>query len=616
MIGRTFALIVLFLVNIAKGIDDIESSKVRRVVVGTAIYDEPFSGYQPAIHKVLLKHGLRQGDYYNQADWYIQLALAHRSLFEDDPVLKDWKTQLQLSLNSFQQAIQIYQGLKLTADNDDNPLWLIQHHLAAAYFQIGETYLLTLDQAAAGQDYLVQSEALYRIILKNPQSGVDRYSLREIQIGWAMCCTRLAVTLLQKSVDGKHESSNDYESSLMSELEAYLQEQQQSDPSAAMEAWFLQHPEKVDVLAQKQKRQELVYQRAQDLLQTAIDILRPSVLEKDGDKLDNLALQRQLAAALQNAGTAKALQGDLPAAVEALEEALQIQQGIVVPTVSVDSLEAQDAVAAVAEALYSLADYYVQLGKYEESNERYFEAMEWYNSYSDILEPPVGGNPLLAEVDLEMLSSYEELLLQYREVLTNGLDDVDMIAEGRENEGDYGEDDGYEGDIHTTLGTLYMSQGDYILAESHLTQAVRLYELIGEAGEHNAGDAKFNLAMVRFHNKEYMESAELRRSALEIYRQVVGEGVNPMMQGVYQLDLPTFGIAHGSGSRETVARHVRASDRVSRKGDSPMESDASSDHQTKDVDSTTSVSHATYETIVNLDDYHSAMMNASIKEEL
>jgi hypothetical protein len=62
-----------------------------------------------------------------------------------------------------------------------------------------------------------------------------------------------------------------------------------------------------------------------------------------------------------------------------------------------------------------------------------------------------------------------------------------------------------------------------VLAASHLQQAVRKYELSGEAYTDNMATAKYNLAMLYFKSSEFSKSAVLHAEAIDVFRAVGAE---------------------------------------------------------------------------------------------
>lgn len=130
-----------------------------------------------------------------------------------------------------------------------------------------------------------------------------------------------------------------------------------------------------------------------------------------------------------------------------------------------------------------------------------------------------------------MLAGYEQRLQEYLEafdgdtsgMLEDGYDEMlDELYEYNEK------DDGYEGDLHLSIGALYMAQGgdNNLFAASHLEQAVRLYELSGERDGENTATAKFNLSILHLRGGDYRASAQLHGEALDIFRSVNEENVS------------------------------------------------------------------------------------------
>lgn len=171
-------------------------------------------------------------------------------------------------------------------------------------------------------------------------------------------------------------------------------------------------------------------------------------------------------------------------------------------------------------------------------------AVEWYEKYR--LDPPADP-PMDAAADLmegdtaEMVAEYERILLEYLEMFADDTAAAAMDGFLDETTGEtyYEKDDGYEGDLHMSIGSLYMARSDNsesIQAASHLEQAVRLYELSGEVQSQNMATVKFNLSILHLRNGDYPMSARLHGEALDIFRAVIGDGVNPMAMGDEELN--------------------------------------------------------------------------------
>jgi tetratricopeptide (TPR) repeat protein len=560
------------------------------VTVGKHSYSEPVGQYPESVAQVLRRHLGADAEVYADADWHVQLALAHRSVVEEQifdmvPIESETSNQhLELAFNAFQQAIQIYQGIM-----GSQPRWHVEHHLATVYFQMGETYSLNPEKISTANDYLIRAEEIFRNLLEQRQQPrIDPVSKIQVELGWAICCLRLGANWLSGSII----MPQDDELEGMFQQE-FIQHQQEGNP-IDMEEWLLQHPEQAQQLADAQQKLAQRIDLSKALFEKAAEVLRKAV-PRERDSVEKLHLQRHLGTALQNLGTAFVFKGDFSGAVEYLEEALQNHQRVL------DSSGGElDTANAMAEALYSLADSYLQLGKYDESTDRYQKSMDVYDKYK--LPPAATAEEglLLGE---ETLQAYEQALEDYHEMINNPQDNGPMDEVAGETVL-YEKDDGYEGDLHTTLGSLYLSAGDHVTAESHLLQSIRLYALSGEQSERSTADTKFNLAAIYFQKGDYLSSAELRRGALDIYRDTVGEGVNPMLDGVPSLDLSAFETkARGSQSEEVTQEQGSSVD------DKKGAADLSEGQRTTNAE-------GTYETIISLDDYEDALMNNSIKEEL
>lgn len=126
----------------------------------------------------------------------------------------------------------------------------------------------------------------------------------------------------------------------------------------------------------------------------------------------------------------------------------------------------------------------------------------------------------------EQLSELESALEEY---MSLDADEASLYGdEAAYFGGDHSmKDPGYEGDLHTNLGSLYLAQGDTVLAASHLQQAVRKYEMLGEGNTHNMATAKFNMALLYFKSSEFSLSATSYAEAIVIFR-LVGTEFGPI----------------------------------------------------------------------------------------
>jgi tetratricopeptide (TPR) repeat protein len=107
---------------------------------------------------------------------------------------------------------------------------------------------------------------------------------------------------------------------------------------------------------------------------------------------------------------------------------------------------------------------------------------------------------------------------------------------------------GYEGDLHATLGALYLSTNDddIVAASSHLIQAIRLYELSGDTTDTPMADVKLNMALLYLRLGEFISSADAYDDALDIYQQIYGDGINPLsLSSKMKVALQAFAAGNG-----------------------------------------------------------------------
>jgi tetratricopeptide (TPR) repeat protein len=238
-----------------------------------------------------------------------------------------------------------------------------------------------------------------------------------------------------------------------------------------------------------------------------------------------------------------------------------------------------------------LAEQYLQIGKYDKAKQHYSRAMEW--NVENNIGPP-------EELEFEEgLSELEEAIdahqgqLEAYFVLNNIEMDIEVSDyEGEEDQIYRGKDDLYEGDIHVNLGSMFLAKGDLVSAGSHLSQAIKLYDLRLEDEDRNMADAKFNMAVLNYRIGEYALSREFYDSALDIYRDVVGGGVDPRMVGMDASEVPR------------VSPRAPAADK---------KVEAQPQSETKKLKEKEATIHEDW---VDLDDVKDMRMNATIREEL
>lgn len=190
--------------------------------------------------------------------------------------------------------------------------------------------------------------------------------------------------------------------------------------------------------------------------------------------------------------------GRYSAAVNPMEEALRLRQ----ESFGDDSL-------FVAQSLSNLAGYYQTLGRYEEAEQSYKNAIAIYRrelGNSPTVAPTLNGLAVLYTVQgryTEAQSLYEEAVKIWQEQL--GDTRVVYIATGLDN-----------------LANLYIRQGRYGEANAFAEKALSIrQEIFGERHSETA-DSLETFAALKHRQGFFNEAENLHLKALEIYRERLG----------------------------------------------------------------------------------------------
>jgi tetratricopeptide (TPR) repeat protein len=561
------------------------------IVVGKETYRTPFTQYPPLVAETLMirpvDSSTEQGpdDMFAQVDWLLFLGMAHRRTLEQKEELTEADYQeIARSTNALRQGIALIKQIRERYPFERLNTAL---RLAELFVNTGETYNLSPhnDEYKLAMDYFVQGEDIYRQTLESEDSffwgdGSDEEASREeVELRWAHCCHRIGVALLAMA--------------------------QEIDHSSDLNASLLADPERVqEIMASSIEKIHANALMAENHLRKAVEIF--SKISKEGSKntehngyaLEQVDIERHLATSLSNLGTAVGMTGDLATGIEYSEQALELYQKLY-PRLPDGDIITSDAMMDISDMLYTLAEQYLQLGNYDKAKQHYSKAMEW--ALENNIAPPEDLGEFehgISELD-DAIDAHEAQLEAYN-VLNNDAMEIEVSDYGEDEVEDHiyhGKDDLYEGDIHMSLGSLYLAKGDLVSAGSHLSQSIKLYELSGEEEDRNLADAKFNMAVLRYRTGEYVLSRESYDSALAIYRDVVGSGIDPRMAGMSEVP--------------------RVSPRSSVDVDNKAEEQTQSETQTQsEAKKQNEKEGSIHEDWVDLDDVIDTRMNATIKDEL
>ncbi|GAX18831.1 hypothetical protein FisN_26Hu133 [Fistulifera solaris] len=263
--------------------------------------------------------------------------------------------------------------------------------------------------------------------------------------------------------------------------------------------------------------------QAYNLLQEGLILhLEPALPSLSGEDLQEL--QEKRIAGWLNAATAATMLGKFDVALQALQPVLQCYEEEERTGFQDDRL-----LIHFAQALFSQADLYLQMAQYEKAKESYQTTMEYYQkrSMSSQLEPLISRPILLQGVNVDDDEVRRESIQEYENVLLEASADAALSSSSYEG------DHKYVAGLHADLGLLYMRNKEFVLAEVHTRQAIRSYTAIiytsyNVIGRHLAY-AHFILALVLFLRGEFLESAQQRALVCDFYKEVLAEGVNPML---------------------------------------------------------------------------------------
>ncbi|CAB9519673.1 expressed unknown protein [Seminavis robusta] len=278
-----------------------------------------------------------------------------------------------------------------------------------------------------------------------------------------------------------------------------------------------------NALPQLDKLMKIVAQ-AEKKFEQAVNLYRAAIAQED-DPAKKINLKNNLATTLQDYSVATsydaASNNNIPKTIALQAESVVLSQEIL------DYMSEYDRpimIGYVASGLYALSGFYMQLGQYDETSEHYDKAMDWYDMHD--LEPVnvVGSFEQVADEDLQV---YEDQLTEYHELLR----EINMPDGYPDQHVMYEPNDAYEADLHAALASAHLSRDENLMAIDHFLQAIRLYEddRTGENLSRSIADCKTSLAAAYFKDSQFQQSAEAHREAMEIYREVVGEGKNPML---------------------------------------------------------------------------------------
>ena len=511
------------------------------VTVGAATYSPPFAQYGARIAQWIetMLPSYTNAHKIEWANWYYQLGQLHEQQATAGSDLDS--ESLELALNAYRQSLNAISSSYGTALDFEEELFVGGLHFAMGEVlsrdPTGSNYDLALKEYQAARDIFEKLNGIQEI--PPPKLGAPPIDRVDIHLRWANACVRISTLLVTKA-------GND----LVSQYD------EASASSGNLEDWTASTLSGSTVNTEAYQRE---LKQAESLLLQAIEVYRTAIQDNSHGSSDEKSTKMALVTALQSyvsvaagGGGGGGAGGDMMAAMVMdnspklkkilpySTEALGLLQEIF-PLYPAGSIEHDTCIYGIGDNLISLADTTLQLGQYEESTLYYQQAMEWYEKYnlnSREVMPQVqlGDDESILEQYLETLRTYKSQTQGKR--TSSPTKPASEIKPDMPNSGASGafyipHNDGYEADLQAAIGGIYLSTGQTERSIAYFEKAIQLYETLGaESRSRQVADVKLNLAMAYLYDKNFEESAHIRQEALETYRELYGDGVNPIAQGL------------------------------------------------------------------------------------
>jgi tetratricopeptide (TPR) repeat protein len=354
------------------------ASNQRTIVVGRAMYHEPYSQHGNQVAMVLDGAPSIDVDPNSQhwIDWYIQLAAAHYPTAGKDPATDEVWVQVELTINAYEQAIQAIQRheQKPGSISFENEVLL-----ASVYYHLGESYSLDPEYRYVDQTVqaLKSSHARFQQILQ--LTSLHAAERMAIESKFAEVCSKLGIALMS-SLDPV-ETIPAWARTMMT----MAMDPMDSDNNFNHAQQPRQHPEysesttTLDIIQSYFQEAIQIFDRhlhvddgGGEMLPSSTDTLWSRLITPQDLKL-------QYAMALQQSATISSIQGHFAQAKQRYEQALKIQHDVLrVGGGAEGGHYLQDpsyAQTSIADLHLSLSDTCVQLGDYPCAREHYAQAM-------------------------------------------------------------------------------------------------------------------------------------------------------------------------------------------------------------------------------------------------
>ncbi|GKZ00701.1 hypothetical protein MPSEU_001022100 [Mayamaea pseudoterrestris] len=538
---------------------------VSGITIGRIRYNKPYAQYPYDISSSLIRlefnaqsarHAVTPTD---QAQVLITIGLAHQALLQEymeecdeyrqtsgQSATFDMKRVDLLtdqSMNALEQAVQVHRKQLASISRNEESVQQVQSELvhsnllAHLYFHMSDLWSLVayFDESKRphAKEYMMEAMELFRFC-KDAQV-VDDLAYDEEQDGfaeyasgdrldaayyWGQSLVRLGVLQMSVTQNIQLEYEQYTAGTLVEELSDEVQQNE------ILKRYTASMKDMTNSIHASQQ----YFEQGAEFFRSALESFKSR--DKNIHPAEIVLYQVNLASALQHMGENKIALHQLAGGTEDGEQALTVYYEILESQQHLQPVDLQDAYQSMANLLVWLSRAFLQQAEYEKASMYYHKAMDWYAAHGISPSKNVGEAYKFPGTD-GTIEQYEDILEEYKMLSYGGVDLPEEVSGyNGENEGiPVDANEMYVSAIHSTLGYLYMSNGDLYQATSHMSQALFLFRKNAAEEDESLADLLYNMAIVKFSSGEFKESVLYFNQAIEVFRNVVPEGQNPLSRG-------------------------------------------------------------------------------------
>jgi tetratricopeptide (TPR) repeat protein len=564
-----------------------QSQPQTHLTVGEANYHPPYSQFGSGIEALLLRHYSKTTSTDDNAipSWYIELGNAHllnvQSTTTDSPkndAMGSWY-HAELAINAYHQA---RRHLERKQQSQQGAFQIPIHRelLATTHFQLGEAHASDpafqhLSQAQehfhTAKDMFTQLRYEYTEQAGNTASALlKKNRIPAMDKGYADTCTKLGMVLTNQAAantlvptgvmqiggSGGNNNNIDLRDGLGAGFGGGGNDGGGVRVSGDMFGGAAQLDSLEELLAMMQNNQqysaeaklktETQLKEAAEYLDEAIMIYEQYLYQNSNDDNHNVKQrviitgkdrhdwQTSLGMAYQQAATTRVSGGHLIRAREFMNQGLDLYLQHILPYQNTHLAGAGTvSTNAIIGGFYvTLADTCLKLGDYDAAKENYEKSMIFHRDHG-LAAPPFAsfgdGEEAASQID-EVIQMHRQQLEEYRRLVKERMTGGSLYY--------MPQDDGYVAGMISAIGSMYLSKGELERGIGLLEEAIKMFAGVQNIKKNRRGfaEANMNLAMAYFQARRFEESQECHFKALDIFQELYGDGVNPLAQGMEDIE--------------------------------------------------------------------------------